>query len=137
MNMNTWFNALPADIRIHLGTKKFDKLVIDHLKNKCFHPIKKNQDDCKFCRHETMHNLNQEDLIKRIKLNYTSPTTSQRDQEKLINEDLSSLSELVSLWFIKIFLNEDVVIEGQNWSEEESFETNSDSSSIFIFSECQ
>ena len=137
MNMHKWFNELPAHIRLALGTNEFDKLVISHLKGKCFHPIKKKQDDCKFCRNEIIHNLNQEDLIKKIKLNYNTLTKSPREIDSQITEDLSNLSNLVSLWFIKMFLNNDVVVDGQNWSEEESMETDSNDSSIFMFSECR
>ena len=80
-------------------------------------------------------NLNQDDLIKRIKLNYNH--CSPRDLTQQIEEDFSNLSNLISVWLIKMFLNEDVVVDDQNWSEEETSSTDSENSSIFLFSECK
>ena len=135
MNMSNWFNDLPSYIRVKLGTEEFDKLVINHIKLQCFHPIKKDPLKCNFCKDDIEHNLDMEELVKKIRLNYNHKNHS--DLENQLIEDFSLLSNLLSMWIIKILLEQDVIIDNQNWSEEESFETNSDNSSIFLYSECQ
>ena len=128
MNMAPWFNDLPINIRLAFGNDKFDKLVLDHLKAKCYHPIKKSPKECKFCHDSIDVNLNQDDLIKRIKFNYKNKSLSHYS----VSEDLSNLSNLLALWLIDMYLNKDIIIDGENWSDEESFETNSDDSNSFI-----
>ena len=75
------------------------------------------------------------ELVKKIRFNYNHK--NHVDLENQLAEDLSNLSNLLTVWIIKILLNQDVIINNQNWSEEESFETDSDktNSSIYLFSD--
>lgn len=110
-----WFNKLPWDIRYRLGTRSFDNAILNHLQSMCFHRVTKRNENCSECRRKVdFNNVNIEDLIKNVQLEY-------KDENALsqkLNNQIISLETLLSCFLLKINDNEDVIVDGENWSDE-------------------
>ena len=115
LSCKDWFNKLPWEIRFELGNKKFDHMILNHLKQKCSHPIKKDPMKCSICRKQIdFDNINLEVLVQNLQFEYDQELTCPQNYD----DQIISLSTYIDCIILKITNDNDLIIDEDNWSEE-------------------
>ena len=115
LSCKDWFNNLPWEIRFELGKKKFDHMILNHLQQKCFHPIKKDPEKCSVCRNQVnFDNIDLEVLIQNLQFEYDQNITCSHKYD----DQIISLSTYINCILLKINNENDIIVEDDNWSEE-------------------
>ena len=114
LNCKDWFNKLPPQIRTNLGTRKFDVQVLQHINEKCRHPVKKSKNNCSKCKYEIdIENINMEDIKRNIDTLYCTKFCNFTDLEKEYN--IASPNLIFDAMILRFFNDQDVIVQDEDW----------------------
>ena len=111
-----WFNELPPKVRSLLGTRKFDFEVLKIINGKCRHPAGKKMKNCSNCHDEIdLSEIKINQIVENIEDFYETKYINFTDYQSY--HDLPNNNLVLDAMLLKMFSDEDLIIQNENWSE--------------------
>ena len=111
-----WFNDLPCEIRLLLGTKKFEKAYLEYVCDFCRHPVYKSYKKCSFCNSKVnLEDMNLNEIIDNIKFAYSSQSITTIYEESAAFNNFNCFLNTCAL---KVFNDKIIEIDGGIWCQE-------------------